>query len=276
MDFAQFMKQNGIDIEIVNADSRQLYRYMNIGTAKISQEEMVSIPHHLLDVLDPKDEVSAAWYKHEALRSIAEISVRGNIPILVGGSMLYISAVIDDLVFVEKPDPALRLQLSAEYDADGGAALYRQLQRLDPEGAVSIDPRNKRYLIRALEVCLVTGTSLHQAKRKSHSSFDLQLIGVSRPHEELHKRIVQRTNAMFEQGWVEEVDGLLRKGYSSDDPGMMSHGYRQIAEALTSHSVAEVRNDSSLREIIAAQTRQYAKRQMTWWKRDQRIQWIEP
>ena len=273
---AKAMQAQGRVVEIVNADSRQLYRHLSIGTAKITPEAMQGITHHLLDVLDPKEEVTAAWYKAEALRIIDEIHHRGNIPMLVGGSMLYISAVVDDLSFVAKPDTALRQSLSEAYDVDGGVSLFTKLQQLDPEGAASVDPRNKRYLVRALEVCMMTGKSLDSAKVRKVSPFDLFLLGVALPRAELHKRIAERTDAMFAQGWVEEVSQLLRNGYTAHDPGLMSHGYRQIAELLQHKSIAQVKADLSLRADIAAQARQFARRQMTWWRRDKRIRWVDP
>ncbi|MDO8468359.1 MAG: tRNA (adenosine(37)-N6)-dimethylallyltransferase MiaA [Candidatus Peribacter sp.] len=266
----------GKGIEIINADSRQLYRHLDIGTAKIRNEEMCGVPHHLIDVLDPKEEVTAAWFKREAERMIAEIHARGNIPFLVGGSMLYVSAIIDNLAFVATTDTGLRAKLSKRLQDEGAAVLYAELQKLDPEGALSIDPRNEVYLLRALEVCLTTGMRLEKAKKKNPSPYDLLIVGIDPPREELHRRITQRVHAMFAAGWVEEVQSLLAKGYSADDPGMLSHGYREIATALQDHSPEVVKADWELQERIAASSRQYAKRQMTWWRPDPRIRWFTP
>lgn len=275
------------EIEIVNADSRQLYRHLDIGTAKISKEEMRGVPHHLLNVLDPKEEVTAAWYKREAERVIAEIHARGNIPFLVGGSMLYISAVIDQLEFVASADPLLRQKLREELKSKGPEVLYDQLKALDPEGALGIDPRNGVYLLRALEVCLTTGCTLEAAKKKQPSPYDLFILGIDPAREELRQRIHDRVRAMFKAGWVEEVQSFLDRGYSENDPGMVSHGYREILSALASGKLKMPArptagsdgengkwNCDELIEIIAAKSRQYAKRQMTWWQRDNRIQWI--
>lgn len=271
IEIAMALKNKGRGVEIVNADSRQLYKFLDIGTAKITLEEMCGIPHHLLSVLDPREEVTAAWYKQEAERVIAEIHTRGNIPFLVGGSMLYVSAVIDNLQFAERPDPELRKKLSRDLESRGAEELYAQLEELDPEGALSIDPRNPVYLLRALEVCLTSGMTLAQAKKRHASPYDLFIIGKDRAREELHRRIHERTEVMFAHGWVEEVRELLNRGYTENDPGMGSCGYREIADAISNGKW----NCDELIETIAAKTRQYAKRQMTWWRNDQRIRWIQ-
>ncbi len=143
-------------VEILNADSRQLYRFLDIGTAKVTDQEKDGVPHHLLDMLAPEQEVTIAWYKEAAERAIAEIHARGNVPVLVGGSMLYISAVIDGLEPLAS-DPALRARLEGEYDADGGKALYARLQEIDPDTASAFHPNNKPYVIRAMEIFETTG-----------------------------------------------------------------------------------------------------------------------
>jgi tRNA dimethylallyltransferase len=255
--------------EVVNADSRQLYRGLSIGTAKISAAEMQGIPHHLLDVLDPDEPLTAAWYKQQAVEVIDDILARKGIPILVGGSMLYISAVIDDLSFAPASDPVLREELSTAYDVNRGGALFKRLQELDPEAAQGIDPRNKPYFIRALEICLATEGPLKEQKEKGECPYDLLLFGIDRPREELHRRIAERTKAMLGAGWIEEVQQLLKDGYDKKSPAMQSHGYREIVAYLHGGMTRE-----ELEEQINAKARQYVKRQMTWWKRDPRIQWI--
>ncbi|MDD5751397.1 MAG: tRNA dimethylallyltransferase, partial [Candidatus Peribacteraceae bacterium] len=171
--------------------------------------------------------------------------------------------------------PALRAQLSAAYDGDHGAALFAQLQERDPEAALGIDPRNKVYLLRALEISLLAQQALSAAKKKSSSPYDLFIIGVQCPRAALHRRINERVRQMFDAGWVEEVRGLLKRGYTMNDPGLKSHGYREIASALAN---GQLSSDRELQLIadISAKTRQYAKRQMTWWKHDPRIHWIVP
>lgn len=266
-------------VEIINADSRQLYRFLDIGTGKIRHDAMRGVPHHLLDVLDPREEVSAAWYKREAERVIAQIHARGNIPFLVGGSMLYVSAIIDNLAFADVADPALRLSLHKDLKRDGTDILFQRLRDLDPQGAQGIDPKNTVYLLRALEVCITSGTTLQKAKKKHPSPYDLLIMGIDLTREELHKKIEQRTEKMFADGWVEEVRDLLRRGYSAEDPGMHSVGYREILTALASGKRNEEGgkwNCDELAKDISAKVRQYARRQLTWWRCDPRIHWMIP
>lgn len=199
--------------EIVNSDSRQLYRHLDIGTAKIQPEEMQGIPHHLLSVLDPKEKVTVGWYKREAERVIDQILSRGNVPLLVGGSMLYISAITDGYVF---------------------------------EG--------------------------RGMKTRMPVLYDVRSFGVTWPRSELRARIKERTRELFEKGWIDEVRSLLARGYTRDDPGLESTGYREIMEALASGGSI---NQNSLARDIARKTAQYAKRQMTWWRRNPRITWLQ-
>lgn len=255
--------------EIINADSRQLYRYMNIGTAKISESEKRGVVHRLIDVLDPKEPVSISWYKEKCEAIIEDCHRRGVIPMLVGGSMLYISSIIDGLEPLPS-DPELRKKLESEYELDHGQTLMQKLEELDPEGALSIDQRNKVYLVRALEIAMTTEKSLVVSKKKSVCPYDLFIFGLAQSTEERSKRITERTHAMFQQGWVEEIQNLLTQGYSKNDPGLMSTGYREIIEWLESGS----KDHSELEQLIARKTRQYAKRQMTWWRHDERIHWL--
>lgn len=260
--------------EVINADSRQLYRFLDIGTAKITKGEMRGVPHHLFDVLNPKEEATAAWYQERARRAIADVHGRGNVPVLVGGSMLYVDAVLNGLSFAPAASAEIRARLLAEYEADGGAALHSRLARADPAAAAGIHPRNKPRLVRALEIHEVLG-----APRPPTARGELQdrrerpgmlMLGVLQGREALARRIEDRTRAMFAAGWLEEVEDLLRQGYSAADPGMKSHGYREIIAYLEGDS-----DDlAGLSALISAKTRQYAKRQMTWWKPDARIRWV--
>lgn len=257
-------------VEIVNADSRQLYKYLDIGTAKITPQEMHGVPHHLLDVLDPKEEATAALYKEQAQTVIDQIHSRDYIPMLVGGSMLYISAVIDGLQFVSGSDPALRKRLEDDYDKDAGAALYQKLLEIDPDTALAFSMKNKPYVIRAMEIFEGTGRKPSEARSRSDCPYELFIIGIERPRAEVTQRINQRTGELFTRGWIDEVKELLQKGYSANDPGMKSHGYREIIAHLQTGSQSR----GELEEVISAKTRQYAKRQMTWWKNDMRITWM--
>ena len=264
--------------EIVNADSRQLYRFLDIGTAKVTDQEKDGVPHHLLDMLDPEQEVTIAWYKEAAEHAIAEIHARGNVPILVGGSMLYISALIDGLEPLAS-DPALRARLEAEYDADGGKALYARLQEIDPETASAFHPNNKPYVIRAMEIFETTGEAPSQAKKQSSSPYDLLLFGMYWERKALTERIEGRTGLLLKGGWIEEIQKLRAMGYGPQTPAMKSHGYREILERIervagSEERVADLVHDPELIKAINAKTRQYAKRQVTWWKHDPRIYWI--
>ncbi len=263
-----FEKGDWKEAEIINADSRQLYRQLNIGTAKTTPTEMKGIPHHLIDIVDPDSDVTAAWYKEQATAKIKEIQERKNVPLLVGGSMLYLSAVIDDLRFASPADPKLRKKLEEEYDRDEGASLYRQIEERDPQTAQSFHRKNKPYVIRAAEL-LASGKKPSAVKKKGLPPFDLLIYGMEWKREELNGRINSRTHQMLENGWVEEVEGLMDRGYSPKDPGMKSEGYREIMAFLRGDMEKE-----DLEKYIAAKTRQYAKRQMTWWGKDQRIRWI--
>ncbi|TSC58061.1 MAG: tRNA dimethylallyltransferase [Candidatus Peregrinibacteria bacterium Greene0416_19] len=257
------------DCEIVNADSRQLYKHLDIGTAKIRPEEMRGIPHHLLDVLDPKEEVTIAWYKERGMKVIDDILARGNVPMLVGGSMLYVSVIVDGLEPLPF-DSAIRRRLEEDYDRDEGHTLHRKLADIDPEAAGGIPLQNKVYLVRAMELVALTGTKLSEAKRSSDCPYDPLMIGITRPKAELYERIRQRVMAMFDAGWVEEVRSLLARGYTADDPGLKSHGYREIVSHLLTGSPTR----EALPALIASKTQRYAKRQMTWWRHDERIQWV--
>ncbi|MBU0766214.1 tRNA (adenosine(37)-N6)-dimethylallyltransferase MiaA [Patescibacteria group bacterium] len=277
----QVVRRGSPQVEIVNADSRQLYKYLNIGTAKVTEEEMQGVPHHLIDVLDPKEEVSVGWYQEEATEIINEIHERGNIPFLVGGSMLYVSVITDELTMAPSGSPELRKALEDEFDIDGGETLYKRLLEIDPEAAKTIHKNNKPRLVRAVEIFELTAQPKSKVVPQSeicqvnstsgHSNFDMLMFGLEIERSVLHERIDQRTKEMFRDGWVDEVRGLLQKGYEPKDPGFKSCGYREIMEAINSGQpiVEEV-----LEEVIAAKTRQYARRQLTWWRRDKRIQWI--
>ena len=272
--------------EIVNADSRQLYRYLDIGTAKIRKENMEGIPHHLLSVKDPKEEVTVGWYQKEALRVVDEILARGKIPLLVGGSMLYVSSIIDGLMLAPAADSALRTSLERAYEQDGGLKLFKRLQEVDPEAAETIHVRNKPYVIRAVEIyeTLKKPKSEIVGRRQRVSlsaqpDIDCLLLGVPMPRGDLKVKIAERVEEMFAAGWIEEVRDLLARGYSASDPGLKSHGYREIVQYLEEleRSSSDLDLDAmqdALKAKIVTKTCQYAKRQHTWWRHDERIKWI--
>ncbi|MDD3897236.1 MAG: tRNA (adenosine(37)-N6)-dimethylallyltransferase MiaA [Candidatus Peribacteraceae bacterium] len=273
--------------EIVNADSRQLYRGLDIGTAKITEEERQGIAHHLLDVLDPDEEAAAGWYQSQAEETITSIRKAGHVPLLVGGSMLYVSAVMDGLTLAPVPDPALRKRLLREYEQDAGETLYRRLTQIDPESAGKIHLRNKPHLIRAVEIYELLGgpksksvptSELRSGKKDeqkmcTNNEHDLLILGIKLPQDVLDRRINERVRQMFADGWVAEVQSLLAAGYGADAPAMKSHGYREIIAFLTAGEPASL---DALQDTIAAKTRKYARGQMKWWKHDPRIHWVGP
>ncbi len=262
----------GKTAEVVNADSRQLYRGFDIGTAKITPDEMQGIRHHLVDVLDPQQDCTIAWYKQEAQRVIADIHERGNIPLLVGGSMLYVSALIDGFEPLAPSDPVIRERLGREYDMDHGTTLFAKLSMIDPDTAASFSVKNKVYVIRALEIYESTGKTKSSQKKKNLGAYDLLMFGMDVDKNELGKRIAARTTLMLERGWIEEVRSLRHKGVTLTDPAMKSVGYREIFDAIQCNDI----ETDKLAELINSSTRAYAKRHMTWWKRDPRVHWITP
>lgn len=275
--------------EIVNADSRQLYRFLDIGTAKITEGEMEGVPHHLLDILDPKEEATVGIYKEMAENVIRDIQRRNKVPLLVGGSMLYLSSITDGLSFGPPVDTTIRRRLEKEYDADSGGTLYRKLQEVDPDAAAGLHPNNKPRVVRAMEIyellrvpkskVISVREELRPRNTKGKSAFDLLIVGVERDSEELKERINERIGAMLKAGWIEEVQSLLARGYSETDPGLKSHGYAEIIQYLreleSGGSDPDIETmQETLQTKIAARTRRYAKRQLTWWRGDERIRWI--
>ncbi|MBP7114345.1 MAG: tRNA (adenosine(37)-N6)-dimethylallyltransferase MiaA [Candidatus Peribacteraceae bacterium] len=269
---AKELQNLGKTAEVMNADSRQFYRGFDIGTAKITSEEKQGIDHHLIDVLGSHEDCTIAWYKQEAERVITEIHVRGHIPLLVGGSMLYVASLVDGFEPIAPGDPAIRARLDAEYDLDGGKTLYQRLSEIDPETAASFPMQNKVYVVRAMEIYESTGKTKSEQKRKSPSGYDLLIFGMDVPKEILHEKIAARTKAMLSHGWIDEVRALKERGVTLTDPAMKSVGYREIFEAIEKNEI----DVASLAEIIDSRTRAYAKRHLTWWKRDPRVRWIRP
>lgn len=257
--------------EVINADSRQLYRHLNIGTAKITEEEKRGVVHHLIDVLEPNEDLTIASYKEMATKVIDDCHARNVVPILVGGSMLYISAVVDGLDPLPSAPPELRKKIEDEYDKDDGWSMYDTLFAIDPATAKSFQAQNKRYVVRAMELYEMTGRKPSELKKTIPPPYQILQLGLMWPRDELTKRIDERTKIMLKSGWIEEVEGLVDKGFTVKDPAMKSHGYKEIMQWLSSDD----RNAEELQAVISAKTRQYAKRQMTWWGDDDRIYWID-
>jgi tRNA dimethylallyltransferase len=259
-----------IDAEIINADSMQVYRGMDIGTAKISFEERQGIPHHMLDVLDVNQDSTVAWYQSGAREVIDEIHSRGKSVVMVGGTGLYIKAVIDELNFPDT-DPMVRHTLNKEAEEIGIDAMFARLEKLDPAAAIAIDRANLRRIIRALEVIEITGKpfTANLPREESIRYPDARQFGLVMDRELLSTRIDERVNTMFEEGFVEEVQKLMPAGLLEGRTAQRALGYSQIV----SHLQGEVSLDAAIEETKRA-TRQYARRQETWFSRDARIKWI--
>lgn len=260
-------KYNG---EVINADSMQLYKGMDIGTAKLTVAERKEIPHHLLDILTVDQDASVAQYQALARTAVDEIRSRGKAAIIVGGTGLYIKSIIDEMNFPET-DPELRKSLEEEAELLGTAALYSRLQLQDPEAAGAIEPANTRRIIRALEVIAVTGQP-YSANLPSDTSLkypEALHIGLAMERTSLAPRIEARVHRMWEGGLVAEVDLLINQGLLEGSTAQRAIGYAQVV-AMKKGDVTEAQ---AIEETIVA-TRQYVRRQETWFKRDSRIQWI--
>jgi tRNA dimethylallyltransferase len=261
-----------IDAEIINADSMQVYRGMDIGTAKITLVERRGIPHHMLDVLDVNQDSTVAWFQSAARGAIDEIHSRGKNVVMVGGTGLYIKSVIDELNYPDT-DPMVRHTLKKEAEEQGIDAMYQRLEKLDPAAAIAIDRANLRRIIRALEVIEITGKpfTANLPREESVRYPDARQFGLVMDREQLSERIDQRVNQMFEIGLVTEVQKLIAAGLLQGRTAQRALGYSQV---LT-HLQGDVSLDASIEETKRA-TRQYARRQETWFSRDSRIKWISP
>ena len=257
-----------LDGEVVSADSMQVYKGMDIGTAKPSPGEMRGVPHHMLDVAEPTESFSAAKYAALASACVEDIRSRGKIPIVVGGTGLYIDGLIRGTDYAAAPDdPALRRSLEAEYDRVGGDAFREALRRDDPDRAELLHPGDKKRLVRAREVFLLTGETITAHDERSRSAPPRYTAAVWAL--DFRERQAWRAAQMFENGLVDEVRRLLDAGVPMDSTAMQAIGYKETAGYL--------RGECSLAEAIEAvqrKSRQYAKRQLTWLRRDPEIRWI--
>ena len=260
-----------LDGEVVNVDSMQLYRGMDIGTAKLSPAEREGIPHHQLDVWDVTETASVARYQQAALRDIEDIMSRGKTPILVGGSMLYAQALVDDWQF-PPTDPQVRAKYEARRADIGTDALHAELARVDPAAAAIIEDKDPRRTVRALEVIELTGKPFKasQPPKNGPPRWGTKLLGLRTDSEWLNPRIEKRTRLMFEQGLVEEVERLQDKGLVADSTAGRAIGYAQVLQAQRGELTWE---DAVERTITG--TRRYVRRQRSWFNRDPRIAWLD-
>lgn len=259
---------HALGAEVVNADSMQLYRGMDVGTAKLSVEERRGVPHHLLDIWEVTRSASVAEYQRMARGLVEDLVGRGRPPVLVGGSGLYIRAVLDDLDF-PGTDPNLRLRLEGELAEVGAAALHARLQDLDPTAAASILPSNGRRIVRALEVIELSGRPFAATLPAYESLYDTVQIGLAVHREELDRRIARRVDAMWRAGFVDEVRRLERIGLRDGRTASRALGYAQVLRFLA----GEWTEQRAKEETVLA-TRRFARRQDSWFRRDPRVQWI--
>lgn len=259
--------------EIISADSAQVYRYMDIGTDKPPHEEMAEVPHHLVDIRDPDEDFTLADFQRLATQAIAGICARGRLPIMVGGTGLYIRAVTEGYRLSRAAaDPSLRARLNAQVREAGPDALYRLLREIDPPAAERIHPNNVRRVIRALEIYYLTGVpmTVWEKGQAEPKLCDALKIGLTRDRDELYRRIEDRVDRQIERGLVEEVRSLLLRGYDPSLKSMQALGYKE--------AVAFIRGEMNLEEMtrmIKRNTRRYAKRQWTWFRREPGVIWLD-
>ncbi len=260
--------------EIISADSMQVYRYMDIGSAKISKEEMQGVPHHLIDVLDPSEEFHVYRFQQMAKEAVNEIYQKGHIPIVAGGTGFYIQALLYDIDFsTEEDHTALRAELEKVAAEKGGAYLHEQLKEIDPVSAQEIHPNNQKRIIRALEFYCLNGAKIsdhNQMQRQKEAAYDFRYFVLNDDRARLYQRIEERVDEMLEKGLLNEVKRLKEMGYQRDLVSMQGLGYKE----LLSHLAGECTLNEAI-YLIKRNTRRFAKRQLTWFRRERNIIWLE-
>ena len=256
--------------EVINADAMQLYRDMDIGTAKVTAVEMRGVPHHLLDVLDVTETASVAAYQRHAREVMETLLAAGKVPVLAGGSGLYVQAVLDDLRF-PGTDPIVRAQLDAEAEIVGAELLHGRLAAVDPIAAAAILPSNVRRIVRALEVIEITGQPFSaNLPKPGPARYDTVVIGVDREVAELDARVDLRVERMFTAGLVEEVAALAERGLRDGKTASRALGYQQVLAAMDTDGDFEVAAAAT-----AQATRRFVRKQRAWFRRDKRIEWFD-
>jgi tRNA dimethylallyltransferase len=266
------LKYNG---EVVSCDSMQIYKGMDIGTAKPTQQETLCVPHHLIDIIQPNESFSVADYTVLAKKAIEDIHSRGKLPIVAGGTGLYFNSLINNIQFGEThTDYNLREQLKLVAEEQGGQALIDILNEFDPETAVKLHPNNTYRIIRAIEVYKTSGVTMSEHQRLSRekpSSYNACIIGLFySERSKLYDKINKRVDIMIQSGLVQEVKHLLGSGISSNTTSLQAIGYKELIKYLNGEESLE-----QAAEVIKQETRRYAKRQLTWFRRDKRINWID-
>jgi tRNA dimethylallyltransferase len=257
--------------EILSADARQVYRFLDIGTAKPTAEERKRIPHHLIDVADPDEPFHAARFVKLAEEALADLQARGVTPIVAGGTGLYVRALLRGLDVPVGRDPELRRRLFRRIEEEGTGALHEELSRVDPESAARIHPNDPTRIVRAIEVHHITGekqSAQHRPNRPPHHPH--RMAGLLPPRDRLYRRIDERFDEMMEAGLLEEVRALLGRGFPPDLPSFQSPGYREM--------IAHLRGELSLKDAVErakGESRRYAKRQITWFRKED-VFWVDP
>ncbi|MBQ1946462.1 MAG: tRNA (adenosine(37)-N6)-dimethylallyltransferase MiaA [Clostridia bacterium] len=261
-----------IPSEIICMDSMQIYRNMDIGTAKPTHEEQSIAPHHMIDIVDPQDPYSVAEYVDTARRVIADVLSRGNTPILVGGTGLYLQGLTMPMNYGGLPsDPAIRQQLTEELSLIGPDALHDKLAQVDPASAARLHPNDTRRVIRAIEIYQLTGIPMseHKTPMDADSPYDFTLYAIDWPRHILHERINQRVDIMMQDGLLDEVRSLVASGVSAQAQSMQGLGYKELLPVINNSLPL-----TDAVEQIKTGTRNYARRQLIWFRRDRRIQWL--
>ena len=263
--------------EIISMDSMQVYRFMDIGTAKVGVEERKIVPHHLIDIRDPDEQYDAAQFVHDAVKTIGDIVARGKIPLFVGGTGLYLSSLLYGLFPQIKVSDEVRASLKTRLQEEGKARLHQELSRIDPESGARVHQNDTQRIVRGLEVYYSTGVPwsqhLHRQSREEDAVMlsNAMLIGLHRDRALLGDRIQQRTCEMMSDAFAQEVRFLLAKGFSPALPAMQAIGYRHMLNHLSgAWSLSEAT------EILIVDTRRYAKRQMTWFRKYSTMRWYLP
>lgn len=260
--------------EVVSADSMQIYRGMDIGTAKPTAEEKRGVAHHLLDIAKPSEAYSVAAYREKAVAAIEDILARGKIPVVCGGTGLYIDALTRPMGFSARGDESVRRQLEAIASLEGGKErLHAMLREVDPESADRLHVNDVRRVVRALEIYTLTGRTFSEQRALDagrEGAYRGRLFGLSWPREELYERIDRRVDQMMAEGLAKEVAALLSDGVSANATAMQGIGYKEIARALA----GECPMAEAVQRVKQA-TRNYAKRQLTWFRRDERVIWVQ-
>lgn len=259
--------------EIISADSMQVYRGMDIGSAKIRKKEMNGIPHHLLDILEPEETFNVMLFQQLAKQAIEEIYDRGHIPVLTGGTGFYIQSVLYDISFTEETDDSVRVRLEKEAEEKGAEYLHEKLAAVDPVTAENIHANNIKRVIRALEFYELNGYPLsehNETERQKSSPYLFRYYVLNEPRELLYQRIEKRVDLMLEEGLVAEVEALKERGCTRDMVSMQGLGYKEILDHLSGICTFEESVDR-----IKKETRHFAKRQLTWFRREKEVTWVE-